>query len=158
MRSLMFFCGFAVMPATSTAQAVNWMLSAPQDIHVQRGARCHGEGDQHMADVLTRQAAEAFTFEGEVHLRPRPPRQIDDRPRQGLVERGVGPPEALNALARTEGGADGAAADSQRTERAMAGTAFSQGIGSGKVFAGASSVAGQSNRPRTGGLLRDHAV
>jgi len=70
------------------------IVLAAQHVDVQGKPRGDGERTKHVRDIFTGEPADGFPAEAQIDARVRTPRQIDDRPRQRLVERRERRPES----------------------------------------------------------------
>lgn len=70
--------------------------------NMQRHARCLRKALQTMRDHLRAQVADLLAPEAKVDNRPRPTGEVNDRPRERLVERRVAAAESLEGLSCAE--------------------------------------------------------
>lgn len=81
---------------------------------MQRHIRSLRKALQTVRDHLRAEVADLLALEPEVDDRPRPAGQVNHRPREGLVERGVAASEAGERLPRAEGFGEGCAEGEER--------------------------------------------
>ena len=80
-----------------------------QHIHVQRHARGLAPALQAVVDHLRAQGADFLAAEAELADEEGPVREVDDRAREGFVQRGVGGAEARKPCPCAQRGGEGAA-------------------------------------------------
>ena len=85
------------------------VIIPPQAIHMQGHTSGLRKALQAVRDHLGAEVADLFAPQSQVDNAVGPVREIDYRPAEGLVERGVGVSEAREARGRAEGAGEGVA-------------------------------------------------
>ena len=83
------------------------IIFASEHIDVHRRFQAHRQRDKEMGDVFGGQVPQHLTFDTELDLGPGSTREIDDRPRQRLVQRRISPTETCDSCPFPEGAIEG---------------------------------------------------